>query len=46
MFDFWRSVFSRSGGVMPIVLMLSDLVSGYPVIFEDKDGVTAYEPWL
>ena len=29
-----------------MVLMLSGLVFGCPVIFEDKDGVTPYEPWL
>jgi hypothetical protein len=29
-----------------MVLMLSELVFGCPVIFEDKDDVTPYEPWL
>ena len=27
-------------------LMLSELVFGCPVISEDKDDATPYEPWL
>jgi hypothetical protein len=29
-----------------MVLMLSELVFGCLAIFEDKDDVTPYEPWL
>ena len=31
--------------VAPMVLMLSELVFGCSVIFEDKADVTSYEPW-
>ena len=29
-----------------MVLILSELVCGCPEIFEGKDDVTPYEPWL
>ena len=45
-FEYRHLMFWRLGGVAPIVLILSELVSGYPVIFEDKDGVTAYTSCL
>ena len=32
--------------VASMVLMLSELVFGCPVIFEGEDDVTPYEPWL
>lgn len=32
--------------VAPMVLMLSELVCGYPTIFEDKDDATPYELWV